>query len=537
MMKTELIELAADNPPSVAPWPDLAGPGAFAGRHLVARSAMLSLLGEGTPLLAGLVSMPYLVRGLGPEEFGLLSIAWVLLGYFGLFDLGLGRATVKFAAEHLGRAEVHLLDRLIGTSLVLQFVLGTCGALVLAALTPILVHRFFKIPPHLVPDARLTLLILAVGLPFVLTLNCLRGVLEAAQRFDLINYVKIPSNSALFLVPAILALLQIGLPVIVLCMVLIRAAATLTYLVLCRYALPSWHFELSLDSHVLTRLLRFGGWVTTSNVVGPILVYMDRFFIGSALTVAAVGFYTAPADMVNRMLVVPVSLAAALFPAFSSMDGAGAKGQIGVFYGRAIKYVALTLGPLLLSVAYFAHEILRLWLGPAFAAKSGTVLAILALSVLVNALAYLPYILLQGTGRPDIPARFHLLELPLYAILLWILVPRMGLVGAAVACALRVTLDAGLLFGAASRLRLSSLNNLKEAGLQRGVLVLLAMALALLLGSSLRLTPVSKFGYSLAVIFSFGVMLWKYLFDNRDRALMLSTARRLLRPHKPSESW
>ncbi len=500
----------------------------LAERRVLARSASLNLLGEGLPLVAGLISMPYVVRGLGPEAFGLLSIAWVLLGYFSLFDLGLGRATVKYVAEHLGRAELHLLDGLINTSLALQLILGSLGGMILAALAPVLVHRLFKISPQLFSDATVTLLVLAAGLPFVLMMNCLRGVLEAAQRFDLINYVKVPSNSALFIIPAVLASFKVRLPSIVLLMVLVRIGAMVSYLGFCRRALPSWRLGLSLDSRVLSRLLKFGGWVTTTNLVGPILVYMDRFFIASALTVAAVGFYTAPADLVARMLIVPVSLAAALFPAFSSMDSLGARSQIKIFYGRSIKYVLLALGPLLVFVAAFAREILRLWLGPAFAVKSGTVLEILALAVLVNALGYLPYVLLQGIGRPDIPARFHLLELPLYAGLLWILVPRLGLTGAATAWAARVVFDAAFLFGAASRLRLSTIRSLREAGLLKGSIGLLTLGLALFVSNVFGFRPVWKLAYSgsLAVVFIFA--LWKYLLDHRDRELLTSTASRFL---------
>ena len=66
---------------------------------------MLNLLGQVLPAAAALVTIPFLVRGLGTERFGILSIAWVVLGSSGIFDLGLGRATTKFVAGSLGRGE------------------------------------------------------------------------------------------------------------------------------------------------------------------------------------------------------------------------------------------------------------------------------------------------------------------------------------------------------------------------------------------------------------------------------------------------
>lgn len=59
---------------------------------LLVRNAVLNLMGDVVLLLVGLPTIPYAVRGLGSEGFGILSIVCVLLGYFGLLDLGLGRA-------------------------------------------------------------------------------------------------------------------------------------------------------------------------------------------------------------------------------------------------------------------------------------------------------------------------------------------------------------------------------------------------------------------------------------------------------------
>ncbi len=86
---------------------------------------------------------------------------------------------------------------------------------------------------------------------------------------------------------------------------------------------------------VLARLLRYGAWVTVSNVTGPLLLYADRFAIGALLSVAALAYYTGPADMLNRTLVIPASLGSTLFPAFSSLQAGGALGKLEDFYARS----------------------------------------------------------------------------------------------------------------------------------------------------------------------------------------------------------
>jgi O-antigen/teichoic acid export membrane protein len=71
------------------------------GRGLLAKNSVLNLLGQVLPMLVGVVTVPRIVRGLGTDGYGILSIAFMVLGYFSIFDLGLSRATVKFVAEHL----------------------------------------------------------------------------------------------------------------------------------------------------------------------------------------------------------------------------------------------------------------------------------------------------------------------------------------------------------------------------------------------------------------------------------------------------
>jgi len=102
---------------------------------LLARNTLLNFIGQVVPLLVGVGTIPFIVRGLGTERFGLLSLAWVVLGYFAVFDLGLGRATTKFVAEALGRGEDEEIPSIVWTAVTVQSVLGIVGALVLVGIT------------------------------------------------------------------------------------------------------------------------------------------------------------------------------------------------------------------------------------------------------------------------------------------------------------------------------------------------------------------------------------------------------------------
>jgi len=414
------------------------------GRAL-ARNTLYNLLGQAIPLLVGVAAIPIATRYLGAPRFGLLGLIWAILGSAVALDLGLGRATTKYVAEYLSLGKHAELRRVAGLTVASQTGLGVIGGVALALASGWLTSAL-GIPAALHREARLALIALAASVPFVVLSASLRGILEGAQRFDLGNLVRGPLAVAGFAIPAIAAPLDSSLATIVLLLLAARVAACWALAVAIRRSLPEFRWELRPSWAVLRPLLAYGGWVSVSNAIAPVLGYLERFLLASLAGVAAVAYYTAPFEAIIRISIVPASLAGALFPlvsASAAQSGAGRESERLV--GRALWYLLPALALPTGLAALFAHPLLSVWLGGAYAANGATALAILAAGVLVNGLAYLPSAYLLARGRPDIPAMFHLIELPLYAAAAWVLIEAYGVAGAALAWTLRVTLDAVLL--------------------------------------------------------------------------------------------
>ena len=492
---------------------------------LLAHNMLLNLIGQGLPLLVGVVSVPFIIRGLGTDRFGLLSLAWVVLGYFAIFDLGLGRATTKFVAEALGKGEEKEIPRIAWTSVTVQALFGLLGSMVLIALTPLLVGRILNVPPELIGEAKVMFYILAPSVPIILISSSFQGILEAFQRFDLVNAVRIPSSTLMFLLPLLGLYFGFRLPGIVMLTLLARIGALLVYIMLDFRIMPQlrkYSGSLSLFPH----LFSFGGWVTVTNIVSPILVYLDRFLIGSLLSMASVAYYSAPYEMVTRLSIISTSLSVTLFPAFSSLEGVENKEKIGTIFARSVKYIFLTLGPVVLIVILFARDILGFWLGTEFLLESTIVLQVLALGVLINSLAHTPFALLQGVGRPDLPAKFHLFELLIYIGIAWLLVSKWGINGAAMAWTLRVTLDTFLLFGAVFWVYKLSSKTLSINGVWRAGLIFVVLA-----GLSFLVKSLTGFlGLPVQILLIipvfglFGLFCWRYVIDTSDRRVVVEVA-------------
>ena len=490
---------------------------------------VLNFIGQIVPLAVGIVTLPFIVRGLGPERFGILSLAWVVLGYFAVFDLGLGRATTKFVAEALGRGEETQVPRLVWTAVATQAMWGAIGALAMAGITPMLMQHLLKIPLELIDEAKLTFYILAFSVPVVLVSGSFRGVLEAYQRFDLVNVVRVPTSVLTFILSLIGVLLGLGLPGIVALILIARIGALISFIALDFHIAPG--LKIVKGSFLfLYRLLKYGGWITVTSIIKPILIYLDRFLIGALLSVDAVAYYSAPYEAVSRLTIIPASLTMALFPAFSSLEGLDDRHRIGLLLARSIKYIFITLGPIVLVIMLFAKELLQIWLGVDFAIKGAAVLQIIAIGVLINSFAYVPSTLLNSAGRPDIPAKIHLLELPIYVGIAWFLISRWGIVGAAGAWSLRIVLDTFLLFGTSFKiynfsLRLLVVNGVVLAGLALVTLSGIAWVLEIL---SRAFVPLfGQFLLILCIVALFIYWAWSGILDDPDRQMFLKMARKL----------
>jgi O-antigen/teichoic acid export membrane protein len=272
-------------------------------------------------------------------------------------------------------------------------------------------------------------------------------------------------------------------------------------------------------------LLQYGGWVSVSNIINPVITYLDRFLIGSLISIAAVTYYAAPYEIVTRLSILAMSITMTLFPSFSAVNVAERNSLSGL-YSRSIKLLIVFMTPLIAMLFIFAKNILLIWLGIEFAEKSTIVFQILTVGILMNSLAQIPYALIQGFGHPDITAKFHLFELLLYIPLAWFLVLKWGIVGGALAWTIRVTVDSLLLFAASTKF--ISLNIIHDNSFKRCISVI-SITVCVLLGLYLLGgTVLFKIIISGCVLILFAIAVWYYALDVGEKRLLNTTTQQVV---------
>ncbi len=491
--------------------------------NLLAKNTALNFIGQVVPLFVALVTIPYIIHHLGTERFGIFSLAFVVLGYFSIFDLGLGRAATKFVAEALGKGETERIPAIVWTSLVFISILGLTGGAILIALTPLLVDRVLNIQTHLIEETKLVFYIISASILIALIRATLSGVLEAYQRFDLVNALRIPSNILTYVIPAVALFFRASLPVIILLLVIKNFVMLFFYFFYCIRTMPSIRPFFSVDFKVAPSLFSFGGWIALQNAAVAILLYLDRFLVGVFLTMSAVTYYTAPYELVNRALIIPSSMMMVLFPAFSSLEAMDRE-KLQNLFNRALKYLILIMGLIIGIVVVFSREILLLWLGNEFAAKSTIVLQIFSIGVFLSSLAWLSGTLLQGIGKPRVVTVIHVLQVPVYITLTWLLIRTMGIEGAALSWTIRLFLSLFLLLFACWKARLFKPIFLVQNGSLKLVMVLgVTSGITIAVKSFIPFSLINlSLIFSIFMILSF-LIIWKGILAQEDRSFIVRT--------------
>lgn len=417
-------------------------------KHLLTQNALFNLIGTALPLGVGLISIPIVIDALGLEVFGLLTLIWTAIGYFGLFDFGMGRALTQQVALHRVK-EINSLVPLIKTGLWALVLPGILGAICMHIASFYYVQQVLDLSPILRKETMDAFVWAAWCIPLVTVSSGLRGILEGLEDFAKSSTLRGVLGILNFLAPMVLVLVgDTSLLHIVWSLIAARILVVIWNVWWIRAFLkPSEKVPFTQRIKSVKSLLSFGFWMTVSNIVGPFMVAADRFIVAMLVGTSVLTYYTVPQDIVLRLLIIPAAIATAWFPRFTIVANESGKQGESALLKKGLNYIMLTLGPICLILALFSKQLLRSWINPEFAEHAWMVSIVLLVGVFFNALGHIPLAALQATGKVKTTALLHVVELCVYLPLLYIVLPVWGVLGAACLWAARTTLDFGFLLG------------------------------------------------------------------------------------------
>jgi O-antigen/teichoic acid export membrane protein len=402
----------------------------------LALNSLQTLATAGIPMIVGLISVPLYLHAIGAERYGALMIAWLLLGYFGQADFGIGRAITQRISAMRG-AERASMAAAIWSALFSVLAFGLLGAALIYGAA----SYFFAGPFRVEESLRLELLdarwLLALCNPVVAVTGVAGGALMGLERFRSVSVGNLVSSLSSQILPLLVALqwstdLQ----------VLVAAALAGRLIGLVIIASDTWrtflrHERISPSAAELKGLARFGSWIMVTALVGPLMTMADRFVIGAALGAVAVAAYAIPMGIALRTMILPMSVAQALFPRLASEEHERAA----ELSREAVVFLGQVYAPVVIGLNCLAAPLLHLWLGSQLDVRSIVIAQIVLTGFWTNAIANVPYALIQARGNPRFTALIHIAELPFYLVMLYAFGTVWGLAGVAAAFSLRCAID------------------------------------------------------------------------------------------------
>lgn len=404
----------------------------------IIHNSLYNILGNIFPLFSILITVPLYLKTIGEAKYGILALAWLILGYFNVLDLGIGKAVANKVASVKGLIKDQVT--IFWGGFLLSLSIGVFISVICYLGFPQLIKQLNIKEPEVY--AIFTTLRLEICLTLVVLILTSSGIgyLEGQENFKLLNLVNV-FRDLLFQWMPLLTALYFTTEIVVLIKVTILARIISTTLLFTSIGFLNVKSFILPSKEKILSLVKFGSSVAVTNTLSPVLSGADRFIIGAISGASAVTIFTVPYNMVMKLNILPLALNKALFPQFSSIEELGANSLA----DKAIKRLFVLMSSIILIGVLFVDYAITLWIDEGFASTAAPVAQVLLIGILFNSIAYVPLALIQGQGRPKQVAIIHALEALPYLLLLWYLTQEYGVIGAAATWTARVFIDSFLL--------------------------------------------------------------------------------------------
>jgi O-antigen/teichoic acid export membrane protein len=410
-----------DVPPSVA----VRGAGAPARAPLLSSAAWNAAATLGSMVVMFFLS-PFLIRRIGTDAYGLYLLLLSLTGILGVLNLGLGEATLRYAAFFHARADIAGVNRVLGATLAIYLIMGAAGAATLLAGAHFL-SALFRIPEH---DRHLSILLIRLtALSFAVRLVAAPhgAIPQAAMRFDVASVLALAETVLRALGSVVAVWIGYGLVGLVAWGALLSALVLVANVAVATTLVSGVRVWPGVSREGLREVFGYGVFVLAGQLFGLAWQYADRVILGAFVGTGAVALFAVPHELVFRVLALAGAGAAVLMPRFA---GTQSEGDMTSLYLRSTAvFISLSV-TLFVPFTVLVRDFLRLWISPDFAASAGPVAMLIAGSCLVRG-AFLPYeSLFRGIGRPQYYLFLVVLTSSTIVLLDLLLIPAYGLAGA-----------------------------------------------------------------------------------------------------------
>ncbi|WP_413458824.1 lipopolysaccharide biosynthesis protein [Herbaspirillum huttiense] len=343
-----------------------------------------NLLAFGIALIAQFLSIPFVVRWIGLEEFGIAAVLIAVCAPMTLIGTVLGQALTREVASSATIDDLSL-SRMVAATLRLGLISCGGGAILLLCVAPFIAHRLIGSSVQVTTfDYVAPLLIVTAGCIAQQVSLILQGISAAKQDYRSIAFITLFSAVAGTGVTLILTRLLPSSTGYLLGLSSSFGITMVIWFFRWRSSID-WHQVLT-SGHAATSapLMRFGKWQGLAQLAGMLGNQIDRYALGVLAPVTIVGQYSIANRLQEAAYIGVVKVGEVLFPRFGAMSDHSLP-ERQQFFQLCSWSLGVISTSMLVPLALLAHDVLSLWVGKEVAAGGDRILVVLVLGGVVGA--------------------------------------------------------------------------------------------------------------------------------------------------------
>lgn len=402
---------------------------------ILKRNIIANFAGQGWQILLGLLVVPFYVKLMGIEGYGLVGFYLTLQAVFNSFlDFGLSvTITREIARYSVSPDKINRTRDLVRTLEIGYWLIGLLLGLAVILGAPFIANNWLS-AENISPDL-IRQIVIAMGIAtiFQWPLTFYQGGLYGLQKIVALNVITI-GFTTLRSVGAVLLLwlfspsamtffqwqiLSILLQVITIALVLWRN-------------LPASDHSPRFDYSLLVSIWRFAFGMSATSFVTFFLTSADRIILSKVLPLEFFGYYSLGTTLSAGLQSIGSQIMRVLFPDFSALVAKGDEGELRKLYHKSAQLVTVIILPATIIAVLFSVELIQLWTQDANTTlNTAPIAAMLFIGSAINTLLSVPHYLVLAYGWTSLGFFTNLISLFLIVPLMIVLSLRWGGLGAA----------------------------------------------------------------------------------------------------------
>ncbi len=395
----------------------------------------------GITFLASVVTLPLgfiitvlLGRYLGAGDLGLYRMASTIYGIAMLVAaIGIPAAMIKYVAEF--KDDRTKFNQIVSSGIITSLFLGI-GFVALFYFSSGLFAEIFNMP-----GLSGLLKILSPVFPFALVGGALLGLLNGLREMKKYAAATIIQSFLMVVITVALIYYGFGVAGAVIGVVLASVGYCLFLIWTTRK-----YFGITFSNYIQTtkKMLKFGAQIFGANAINMINYQADTLLIGYFLTATDVGHYAVAVGLSRFFWIIPQAVQTITYPTTSEYWTKNNHAALQKMIAKSMKNTACVLLPIGLGVGFFARDIITFIFGEEF------IYAVLPLQILLIGTSINGSTSraiggsLSAVGRPDLDLKKVSISALSNIILNILLIPYFGIVGAAIATAVSLSITSAL---------------------------------------------------------------------------------------------